>query len=152
MWLPPHPPGPEPAAAPRPFPGPPAELEVELGQRALLGAHRERQPAPLGLACGLRAVLLVHQRADRPGGCGLGGSEQSIEDDALGLAQAFAFLGSGGALDPEELRLKRRPVVEREDVQGAVVAWSHGGSPWLTSEAAAEGSSAAGATAPPPVS
>ena len=45
----------------------------------------------------------------------------------LGLGHALTILGERRAGDAEQLRLERGPVVEGEDVEGAVVSGAHGG-------------------------
>ena len=49
----------------------------------------------------------------------------ALEDQPLGRGDRFGLLGRGVALDAEHLLLERPAVVEREDVQLAVVAQSH---------------------------
>ena len=102
-----------------------AVLEVELVLPGLLHRHREQQPTVLGLlgnALG-RAELLVHQAA---GGVRvhalLGRLQQALEDEVLRVRDRVRLLGRGVALDAEHLLLEGPAVVEREDVELAVVA------------------------------
>ena len=111
-----------------------AVLEVELGHRALLRRHRERDPAPLRLAGDGGAVLLVDQAADGPGRRAVRGGDQAFEDDLLGLPHALALGRRRSALDAEQLGRERGAVVEGEDVEGLVVARGHGMAPWLSDE------------------
>jgi hypothetical protein len=108
-----------------------AVLEVELVLARLLDRHREQQAALLGLAGDVlgRAELLVHQHAGHAGvDAGLDRPEHALEDQVLGVGDRLGLLGAGVALDAEHLLLERPPVVEREDVELAVVAESHGSS------------------------
>ena len=65
--------------------------KLEHGERALLDRQRERQPGALAAPRGLRAVLLVDQPGDPPGGRGLGSGDQPARMMPLGLADPLAL-------------------------------------------------------------
>ena len=73
-----------------------------------------------------RAELLVHEHArDGRVGARADGLQQALEDQVLGVGDDRRLLGIGFALDPEEPLLEGAAVVEREDVEGSVVAEVH---------------------------
>ena len=109
-----------------------AVLEVELVLAGLLDRHRQLEAVLARLLGDVRAELLVDEHA---GGARLralvDGFEHALEDQVLGVGDLLRLLGSRVALDPEHLLLERPPMVEREDVQLAVVSESHLRSPFV---------------------
>ena len=103
-----------------------AVLEVELVLAGLLDRHRQLQPVGPGALGNVGAELLVDEDS---GGAGLGaapdGLEHALEDQPLGVGDRLGLLGRRVALDTEHLLLERAAVVEREDVQLAVVTKGH---------------------------
>ena len=73
------------------------------------------------------AELLVDQHAGRAGlGAALDRLQHALEDQPLGVGDRLGLLRRRIALDPEHLLLEGPAMVEREDVQLAVVAEGHG--------------------------
>src|SRR5262249_27528984 len=103
-----------------------AVLEVELILTRFLDRHRQLEAMLASLLGDPAAELLVDQH---PGGAGLGpapdGPEHPLEDQVLGVGDPLGLLGRGIALHPEHLLLERPAMVEREDVELAVVSESH---------------------------
>src|ERR1700722_4702147 len=101
-------------------------LEVEHVLARTLGRHCELQP--LG-SCFLRdraPELLVHEHTGHRGIRSRGhGSQQTLEDQVLGVGDHRGLFRVGVALDPEELLLEGASVVEREDVELLLVAELH---------------------------
>ena len=103
-----------------------AELELELVDARLLGRHREREPALLGLLGDRAAELLVDQHARRLGiETGRDGLLDAFIDQLLRVGDRGGFVGRGVALDPEHLLLERPSVIEGQDVQLPVVTEGH---------------------------
>src|SRR3954451_17494402 len=105
-----------------------AVLEVELVLPALLDRHRELEPVVLGGLGnpGGLAELLVDECAGHGRvGPALQRGFEALVDEMLAVRDRLRLLGRGVSLDPEPLLLERPAVVERQDVQLAVVAQSH---------------------------
>jgi hypothetical protein len=101
-------------------------LEVELVLAALLDRHRELEALRLRLARDVAAELLVHEHAERAVvGAAIGRERHALVDQLLGVGDRGGLLGRRITLDPEHLLLEGAAVVEREDVEPAVVSESH---------------------------
>jgi hypothetical protein len=109
-----------------------AVLEVELVLPRFLDRHRQDQAVLLGLGRDRRAELLIDENA----GCArlraaLDGRHHPLEDQPLGVGDGLGLLRGRIACDPEHLLLKRPSVIEREDVQPAVVSKGHEALPFV---------------------
>ena len=104
-----------------------AVLEIEHVLARLLHRHGQLEAPLAGLGGDVATELLVDQHADRLriDAPALNRRDHALEDQMLGVGDRLGLLGSGVALDPEHLLLEGPPVVEREDVQLAVVAQVH---------------------------
>jgi hypothetical protein len=110
-----------------------AVLEVEHVLAGLLDRHRQLQARGLGVAGDVLgpAELLVDEDAEgvRVHVALLDRLDHALVDEVLGVGDRRGLLRRGVALDPEHLLLERAAMVEREDVQLAVIAQRHGQSP-----------------------
>ena len=105
-----------------------AVLEVELVLPALLDRHRELDTARLRLLRDLSgpAELFIDERAgDRLIRAVAERGLEALEDQVLAVCDPLRLLGIRVALDAEALG-ERPAVIEREDVQLAVVGPGHG--------------------------
>jgi hypothetical protein len=101
-------------------------LEVELAQPALLDRPGEREAELLRELGNVAAELLVDEHARGTGvDSALHDLLHALEDQLLGVADRRRLRGRRIPVDTEHLRLEGPPMVEREDVELAVIAERH---------------------------